>query len=373
MPIRCINCGFPCQKYGKTRAGSQRWYCTRCNTSFVNTIDNSTKRFTQFITWLFSKDTQEMMPGKGRTFRRHTAAFWDIWPMPPKIDTRNDILFVDGIYLSKKVCILICYDGSHVLGWYVCRSEQSRAWEALMQRIASPVVVVSDGGSGFRKALKKVWRTAKLQRCIFHAVCQVKRYTTTRPKTLAGIMLYALGNDLLHITSQEEAQAWVQRLFSWRITFRAFLSEMTRDSNGNLRSTHERLLKAYNSLLVLIKTNTLFTYLDDNLQLEIACPSTNNAIEGGVNAQLRSLLRNHRGMSIERRIKAVFWWCYLHSPRPLSAKEILRTMPTDKSIAKIYKSMNDRAQLEGSIPTWGDAIVWSDLHNYDKLYFHNWD
>lgn len=293
MPIRCINCGFPCQKYGKTRAGSQRWYCTRCNTSFVNTIDNSTKRFTQFITWLFSKDTQEMMPGKGRTFRRHTAVFWDIWPMPPKIDTRNDILFVDGIYLSKKACILICYDGSHVLVWYVCRSEQSRAW--------------------------------------------------------------------------------VQRLFSWRITFRAFLSEMTRDSNGNLRSTHERLLKAYNSLVVLIKTTTLFTYLDDTLQFEIDCPSTNNAIEGGVNAQLRSLLRNHRGMSIERRIKAVFWWCYLHSPRPLSIKEILRTMPTGKSIAKIYKSMNDRAQLEGSIPTWGDAIVWSDLHNYDKLYFHNWD
>lgn len=57
MPIRCINCVFSCQKYGKTRAGSQRWYCTQCNTSFVNTIDNSTKRFTQFITWLFSKDT----------------------------------------------------------------------------------------------------------------------------------------------------------------------------------------------------------------------------------------------------------------------------------------------------------------------------
>ena len=255
------------------------------------------------------------MPGKGRTFRRHTAVFWDIWPMPPKIDTRNDILFVDGIYLSKKA-----------------------------------------------------WRTAKLQKCIFHAVCQVKRYTTTRPKTLAGIMLYALGNELLHITNQEEAQAWVQRLFSWRITFRSFLSEMTRDSNGNLRSTHERLLKAYNSLVVLIKANTLFTYSDDTLQLEIACPSTNNAIEGGVNAQLRSLLRNHRGMSIERRIKAVFWWCYLHSPRPLSAKEILKTMPTDKSIAKIYKSMNDRAQLEGSIPTWGDAIVWSDLHNSNTAY-----
>ena len=65
--------------------------------------------------------------------------------------------------------------------------------------------------------------------------------------------------------------------------------------------------------------------------------------------------------------------CYLHSPRPLSAKEILKVMPTDASISKIYSSMNERAQLQGIIPTWGDAISWGDLHNYDKLSFNDWD
>lgn len=58
-------------------------------------------------------------------------------------------------------------------------------------------------------------------------------------------------------------------------------------------------------------------------------------------------------MSVEKRIKAVFWWCYLHSPRPLSAKEILKLMPTDPSISKIYSSMNERAQLQGIIPIRG--------------------
>lgn len=77
-------------------------------------------------------------------------------PMPPKIETPRDVVFVDGIYLAKKVCILICYDGEHVLGWYLCRSEQSRSWQALMQRIATPIVVVSDGGPGLRKALKSL-------------------------------------------------------------------------------------------------------------------------------------------------------------------------------------------------------------------------
>lgn len=111
MLVRCINCGFPCRKYGKTSAGTQRWYCTACHISFVNKIDNTTKQLKEFLTWLFSNTTQQELPGKGRTFRRNTAKFWDIWPMPPKVEERKDIVFVDGIYLARKACVLICYDG----------------------------------------------------------------------------------------------------------------------------------------------------------------------------------------------------------------------------------------------------------------------
>ena len=28
------------------------------------------------------------------------------------------------------------------------------------------------------------------------------------------------------------------------------------------------------------------------------------------------MLRNHRGLSPMRRVKAVFWWCYLHTESP---------------------------------------------------------
>ena len=107
----------------------------------------------------------------------------------------------------------------------------------------------------------------------------------------------------------------------------------------------------------------MFTYLDEALQCEIdGIPAMNNRIEGGVNAQLRSMLREHRGLNIEKRIKAVFWWCYMHSPDPLPAAEILKVMPTDKSITDIYNRFSSKRKLDGSIPTWGDAIVWSELH-----------
>ena len=186
-------------------------------------------------------------------------------------------------------------------------------------------------------------------------------------------MLRDLAGDLYSVKTQEDTQVWNEWLFNWRVTFKEIISEITRDSNNNLKATHERLLKAYNSLVALINTETMSRYLDETLVFDKDCPRTNSPIEGGINAQLRRLLRYHWGMSVEKRIKAVFWWCYLHSPRPLFAKEILKVMPTDASIFKIYRSMNERAQLQGIIPTWVDAVSWRNLHNYDKLSFNDWD
>ena len=50
------------------------------------------------------------MPGEGRTFRRNTVEFWEIWPMPPKIDIPSDVVYVDGIYapLVGRICMDQC-------------------------------------------------------------------------------------------------------------------------------------------------------------------------------------------------------------------------------------------------------------------------
>ena len=109
-------------------------------------------------------------------------------------------------------------------------------------------------------------------------------------------------------------------------------------------------MKARRSLVRLVNAGTLFTYLDPALTGSGPTPSTNNSIEGGVNARLRAMLRDHRGLSIERRLKAIFWWCYMHSPDPRPAAEILRVMPTDKPIAAIYERLSERERLEGAIP-----------------------
>ena len=149
--VVCPVCSNICIRYGKNRSGSQRWFCKECSIVVTPTIDHSSRDFKTFLDWLFSKKTQKEMPGEGRTFRRKTSSFWNIWPMPPKIEEPRGVVYVDGIYIARKACILICCDDNNVLGWYLCRDEHSQAWKALMQRIAEPVVVVSDGAQVLEK------------------------------------------------------------------------------------------------------------------------------------------------------------------------------------------------------------------------------
>ena len=85
--VICPICGSVCIKYGKNKSGSQRWFCKRCKSICTPKIDNSSKQLNIFLKWLFSKQTQREMTGEGRTFRRKTSMFWDIWPMPPIVAT----------------------------------------------------------------------------------------------------------------------------------------------------------------------------------------------------------------------------------------------------------------------------------------------
>lgn len=85
---KCPSCGSAMKRNGKTKAGSQRWRCRGCGASSVHRNDTSARDLASFVSWLLSKDSQRDMPGQGRAFRRRTAAFWSIWPMPEVVARR---------------------------------------------------------------------------------------------------------------------------------------------------------------------------------------------------------------------------------------------------------------------------------------------
>lgn len=115
------------------------------------------------------------------------------------------------------------------------------------------------------------------------------------------------------------------------------LSEKTLGAETGRETEPARLVTARNGLRAPIGRGALFTFSGPGLVAQGPLPHTNNGLEGGVNAQLRDMLRKHRGLSALRRAKAVYWWCYMHSECPLPAAEILRVMPTDDDIAELYQ------------------------------------
>lgn len=369
---KCEICGENLIKNGRTAAGTQRWICKHCKSSSVKKYNSEIHDLKQFVGWLLSKKRLADMPGTGRTFQRKVKKFWSIWPLSPIVDEVHEVIFMDGIYLSKNVVLLIASSTKHVLAWYLARAENSRSWGALMNRIAPPKMVVTDGGTGFRKACKNIWPSVAVQRCLFHVFCQIKRYTTSRPKLEAGKELYEIARALLHVDTLKKAQVWVDAYLKWSSKWDAFLNEKTVFEDGRREYTHERLRSARSSLSYLINSGTIFTFLNPLINEDKKFPSTNNRIEGGVNAQLRELLRNHKGLSTLKRAKACFWWCYMHTECPASYSQILKTMPTDESISKEYQSLLYNERNFATVPQWGDAIVWGEFHHSDP-WQHDWD
>lgn len=356
----CPVCGASMVRNGRTSAGTQRWRCMSCGASSVHSIDTESRDLQAFVEWLLSKDTQMDMPGAGRTFRRRSEGFWSLWPMPSVVDEVHRVVFVDGIHLARDVVILIAASDEHILSWYLARAETTASWAALLSRIAPPDMVVTDGGPGFASAAREVWPRTRVQRCLFHVFSQVRRYTTTRPNLLAGVELYGLAKDLLHIRTLFEAQVWVDRYLEWSAFWADFLEEKSL-IEGRRVYTHERLRKARSGISTLINRDLLFTYLKPEVNLGEILPSTNNRIER-INGQLREVMRNHRGMSLIHRIKAVYWWCYMHTERPASYAEILDTMPRDEDIEVLRREYAIKPDELGRPARWGDAAVWEELH-----------
>lgn len=225
--MSCPSCGKRMKRNGTTSAGRRRWRCTACGASTVNRYrrDADAEQLSLFLGWLLPKRTQGEMGLPARTFRAATSRFWKIWPVGPACDEIHHVVHVDGIWIKRRCVVLIALSGDgNVIGWHLARSESSAAWAALMSRIAPPDVVVTDGGGGIEGARRAQWPSTRVQRCTFHAFEQVKRCTTTRPRTQAGVDLYGIAKRLLKVEDADGAAAWLASFAGWCSDYDALLA-----------------------------------------------------------------------------------------------------------------------------------------------------
>jgi len=151
--------------------------------------------------------------------------------------------------------------------------------------------IVCDG----RKGLFQLFHEIPIQYCNFHQVKTIRTYLTKKPKMQASKELWTLTLLLVHT----DKESFSGGLDDWYIKWSEFLNERKIDEKGKKRYIHKKLRSAYRSL----KTNLpwLFTWYD-NYTLNI--PNTTNSIDGHF-ADLKNKLRNHNGLSIDRKKKFI--------------------------------------------------------------------
>lgn len=217
----------------------------------------------------------------------------------------HDAVLVDGIWIGSWCLLIALSDTGHVIAWQWAARESTAAWEALFDQFPPPEVVVTDGGSGIRSALANTWPDTAVQRCIFHLQMNVTRELTRNPRLKAGRALRALAMNLSTVDSVDAAINWRLALEGWWQRFGHLTKERTLYLGGGFGYTHDRLRKAWGILHRAAEAGHMFTFLDHGN------PRTTSPLEGGINAQIRHLLRHHRGMTIEHRRRAVEWFLLL--------------------------------------------------------------
>jgi hypothetical protein len=152
--------------------------------------------------------------------------------------------------------------------------------------------IVCDGLRGMFQLLSRY----RVQMCQYHQLRIVQRYLTRNPELPASIELLSIANMLC----RTDKECFVGAFEQWGQRWEAFLKERTLDKRtGKSRYVHKRLRSAYLSL----KRNMtyLWTWYDSR---EIGIPNTNNSLEG-MFTDLKTKLRNHPGLSKERRKKFI--------------------------------------------------------------------
>lgn len=205
---------------------------------------------------------------------------------------------MDTTYWGRSFGVMLFKDsisGTNLLKYYV-KTETNKMYrqgiKELIDKGFKITGIICDG----RRGLLQSFVEFPVQMCQFHQASIIRRYITKNPILPASIEL----KTIVDIMSKTDKESFEGVLQEWFIKWNMFLNERSMNSEtGKSYYTHKRLRSAYRGL----KTNLpyLFTWYD---KIELKMPNTTNAIDGHF-AHLKTKLRNHNGLSLERKKKFI--------------------------------------------------------------------
>jgi len=160
-----------------------------------------------------------------------------------------------------------------------------------------PRYITMDGEQSVMRAIRMVWPTTKIQRCLYHIQREGMRWLRTYPKTQAGRELRSILRKVCSIQSIKERDEFINAYQVWLTKYRNFVRSLpiTNVAFKDLKRT-----------MVLIKNalSDMFYYLKDP-----NVPPTTNTLESFY-SRLKADYRRHRGLTQKHKINYLKWYCY---------------------------------------------------------------
>lgn len=216
----------------------------------------------------------------------------------PEKAAREVVVLMDTTYWGRSFGVMLFKDHitkENLLKYYI-KNETNAKYREGIEELKSRGYVIQGIVCDGRRGLIQSFEGIPVQMCQFHQASIVRRYITKNPRIPAAIEL----KGITELMKQTDKESFEGALNGWYLRWEAFLNERSvNEETGKSHYTHKRLRSAYRSLKANLKW--LFTWYD---YMELNIPNTTNAIDGHF-ADLKTKLRNHNGLSIERKKKFI--------------------------------------------------------------------
>jgi len=157
----------------------------------------------------------------------------DYWLMqsPPEKQNYQNVKYIiyDATYFHKDGCLINIMNSENqaiIARTYVNREsfKDAHPWfESLKQNGLNPRYITMDGERSIIRALKLVWPSVKLQRCLYHIQHEGMRWLRTYPKTEAGRGLRQILMKVCSIKTIKERNAFICDYRNWILRYKDLL------------------------------------------------------------------------------------------------------------------------------------------------------
>jgi len=234
--------------------------------------------------------------------------------------TTEAYLILDGRWFGKRACLMLYRQSKSKLIIYA--SFMKREYGSLILKNLKELHkrgfrftgIVSDGGTGIRNAVIRMYGAIPHQICMAHIHRQATNSLGKYPKEERVRRLKALADHLWRIESNEARQWWKEQIDQWIAEHRSFLSETKWDTTGHWWYVHTGVRKCIRTLCGAY--DDCFTFLTHPTM-----PKTTNEIEATIgNLSMKHLI--HRGMKRDKLASFITWFIYFYNKDILSQKKI---------------------------------------------------